>query len=256
MPDAKFLRAFPTVLEQKGPRLLTGRLVPYDTATDVLDYVDGRPDVYREGFRLGSFARQAGSKERGVFGRIGLVHKHDGGLGYLGPFVALREAPDGLYGDAEVLRSKASDVEDLLSAGVSELSVEFRLVGKEHTRTDAAGVRWRTHAHLDAVAMEPKGAYSGAQVLAFREEADELAKEAAAVDAAKAAEEEAERLAMERAAAEQAGLEALAEEVLSRRDRFAAMAARLDQEMATQQRYVRDYGLTVPPHPDWAHLPY
>ena len=151
---------------------------------------------------------------------------------------------------------RANDVEDLLSAGVRELSVEFRLAGPSHTEVAADGTRWRTHAHLDAVALEPKGAYSGAEVMAFRAEIDELAKEAAAVDAAKAAEEEAERLAMERAAAEQAGLEALAEEVLSRRDRFAAMAARLDQEMATQQRYVRDYGLTVPPHPDWAHLPY
>ena len=80
--------------------------------------------------------------------------------------------PNGLWGDAKVLRSRAGNVEDLLAAGVSKLSVEFRLVGKEHTTTDG-GVRWRTHAHLDAVALEPKGAYSGAQVMAFRAEADE-----------------------------------------------------------------------------------
>ena len=244
MPDV-LIRAFPTELQRVGPRNLTGRLVPYNVAADVVDMVGGKPEVYREGFRPGAFSRQSGSSEPGVTRRIRLIHSHADGLGYLGPFTALREESDGLWGDAEVLRSRANDVEDLLAAGVRELSVEFRLAGASHTQVAEDGTRWRTHAHLDAVALEPKGAYTGAEVMAFRAEMDELAAEAARLRAA----EQDQMSAEQRAVEEQArAAQAAQAEAAARRAAWDELAGRLDTEKSRQQELVRTYGLMVPPH--------
>jgi HK97 family phage prohead protease len=235
-----YLRAFPSAIERTGPRQLTGRVVPYDVAADVLDELpDGRLDVYREGFRPGAFGPQVNSREKGVLAKIGLIHRHDGGLGFLGPFTGLREQPDGLYGDVAVLRSKADDVEDLLAAGIEELSVEFRLPPKNHTDVDGDGVRWRTRAHLDQVALEPKGAYRTAQVLAYRAGLDEEQRERAEADAARLATEQAE-------ATERARVEAEAQVAIERRDRWNQLTGRHDELEARQAQYVRDYGITQP----------
>jgi HK97 family phage prohead protease len=221
-----FLRAFPSQIERTGPRQLTGRLVPYGVVADVADQKpDGEFDVYREGFRAGAFGPQANIREKGVLNKISLIHRHDGGLGFLGPFTALREEPDGLYGDAAILRSKASDVEDLLEAGVAELSVEFRLPKANHTEVDGDGVRWRVRAHLDQVALEPKGAYRSAEVLAYRAALDEDQK---------AAEEE------------RAKREAEAATAAERRQRWNDLAGRLEREQERQDQLVRDYGITQP----------
>jgi HK97 family phage prohead protease len=221
-----FLRAFPSTIERTGPRQLTGRLVPYGVVTDVGDELpDGSVEVYREGFKHGAFSPQAKLTEPGVLSKISLIHRHNGGLGYLGPFTALREEQDGLYGDVTVLRSKADDVEDLLSSGVDDLSVEFRLPKSGGTEVDSEGTRWRTRAHLDQVALEAKGAYPTAQVLAYRAEAEEAA------EAARAAQE---------------ALEAEAARQLARHARWADLAARLDGEAAKQEEYLRRFGVTKP----------
>lgn len=231
------LRAYPTTLERTGPHQLTGRFVPYDVVADVLDELpDGQVDIYREGFRRGAFAPQVDTAEPGVLRRIGLVHTHAGGLGYLGPVVALREAPDGLYGDVAVLRSKAGDVEDLMSAGVSELSVEFRLPKVGHTSVDDAGVRWRTRAHLDQVALEARGSYTGARVLAYRAELDELAQE----EATAAAAAEAERVAAEAAATAEREQAEAAEAATKRRAELDEwLAAELAKQEQLRAKYLR-----------------
>jgi HK97 family phage prohead protease len=238
------LRAFPTELvfptEMKAEgRLLTGRLVPYNVVANVADELpDGRLDIYKEGFRPGAFGPQVNTREKGVFTKIKLRHCHDdSGLGFLGPFVSLREQADGLWGDVAVLKSKAGDVQDLLDAGVNELSIEFAVSKRaESTAVDDVGVRWRTMAHLMGVALEAKGAYSEAQVMAFRSERDAAEVEDAERRTVEQAEaEEADRLAKE-AAAEQA----------DRRARFDAVCARLDGDMETQRRYVREFGIVQP----------
>ncbi len=235
-----YLRAFPTQIERTGPRQLTGRLLPYNLPADVIDDLpDGRIDFYREGFRPGAFGPQVHTREKGVLSKISLIHRHDGGLGYLGPFVALREAADGLYGDVAVLRSKADDVEDLLAAGVEELSVEFRLPPKNNTDIDGDGVRWRTRAHLDQVALEPKGAYHSAQVLAYRAGLDEEQRERAEAEQARQAAEAAE-------AAEHARVEAEAQAAIEKRERWEQLTGRLDGDLERQAQYVRDYGITQP----------
>lgn len=235
--DRRYTRAFATTLEAAEPtadgrRQLTARLVPYNVDTVVVDEFNGQQDVYREGFRSGAFDPQVSARGQGIVNKIGLVHRHEGGLGYLGPFIGLRDEPDGLYGDVAVLRTKTTDVEDLLDAGVRQLSIEFRLPGGARADNTVLvnGVRWRTRAHLDQVALEPRGAYHDAEVLAFRSEQDEL-------DAAARAEEE--RLAEEAAAAEVAAAEA--EE---RKKRWDAMSDRLDGELDAQRKLVEQYGVT------------
>jgi HK97 family phage prohead protease len=223
-----YVRAYAANVERTGPRQLTGRLVPYNEVADVLDVLsDGQTDIYREGFRAGAFSPQANITEKGVLSRIGLVHRHEGGLGYLGPFVALRETDDGLYGDATILRSKAGDVEDLLDEGVGELSVEFRLPRANHTEVDGEGVRWRTRAHLDQVALEPRGAYRSAQVLAFR------------------AHHEHEH--------EQHEHDRIEAEIMDRRRRWEALAARVDVDRERQEQYITEFGMTRPSQ--WLHQP-
>jgi HK97 family phage prohead protease len=220
------VRAFPIALERTGPRTLTGRLVPYNQATDVADPLpDGTHDIYREGFRPNAFATQATSTERGVIARIGLAHRHENGLGYLGPFVALRETDDGLYGDVSILRSKADDVEDLLANGVNELSIEFRVPQASGTEVDGDGTRWRVKAHLDGVALEPRGSYEQAQVLAYR----------AAVDEQAVAEAAAEELRVK--------AEAEAEAIVERRHRFEELARRADDVVERQRELAEQYGV-------------
>lgn len=201
---------------ERGPRL-TGRLVPYGVVATVLDETPDGPDLYQEGFRRGAFALQAKDKRKGIITKIGLVHRHDnnhGSLGYLGTFQDLRDEPDGLWGDVDILRSKTDDVVDLLRSGIDELSIEFRVPrGEGNTEVDENKVRWRVKAHLDGVALEPKGAYQGAQVMALRAQLDKEKAAAAEELARKSAEEakEAEEMRAAQEAAEQLRHQAEAE---------------------------------------------
>ncbi len=246
-----YYRAVPWQMERVGRNKLTGRLVPYDQSAVVvdLDEVSGRPcDIYTEGFRRGAFDPQVNSREKGVLARIGLVHRHETsrGAGYFGPFTGLRNGSDGLYGDVRILPGRAEDLEALLESGVNELSVEFRLVGKENTDVDVGGVRWRTRAHLDQVALEPKGAYSGAQVLAFRSDVDEFAR--AEAERKQREDAEAQQAAAEAQAAQEeaARLEAEAEATAAKRARWEELTGRLDADLDRQKQLVRDYGITAP----------
>lgn len=253
-----YFRAVPAPVlgsvSRNGQRFLTGRLVPYGVIAQVLDELpDGKVDYYREGFRSGAFGPQAGPTVIDKLSKIGLHHTHEqgGGLGYLGPFVGLRDEPDGLYGDVRIMPSLIDNVNALLESGVDELSIEFALPSRStNTEVDGDGVRWRTRAHLHKVALEPKGAYSTARVLAFRAEADEqAAAEAAATEAAEAeakakqAEADAEALA---SAKERQRAEAAQEATEARRRRWAELTDRVIPELEHQRALARDLGLTIP----------
>jgi hypothetical protein len=237
-------------------RVLTGRFVPYDTVALVADDLpSGKRDIYEEGFRRGAFAIQAGTKEPGVLSRIKLRHCHDGtGLGFLGTTVALREQPDGLWGDVSIVPSREPDVERLLTDGVNELSIEFRVRAAGGTLVDANGVKWRTAAQLDGVALEARGAYRKAQVLAFRAELDdaERAEHEAAAAAAAATEAEQTEAALKAEAeaaeaAERQRAEAEAEAAAQRRREWDELTGtRLEAERVKQIELVRTYGLVVP----------
>lgn len=178
---------------------LYGRLVPLNRSTRVVDVLaNGKLDVYEEGFREGVFDRQMA--DTAMIRRIAFWHTHDhqDGAGYFGPATNLEQRDDGIYGSFRILTSKRADLRDLMDEGVVNLSIEFK-ERSGGTAVDDDGVRWRTSAHLHGVALDPRGAYPGAEVLAFRSVDDlveeyqaeqEQAREREAAEAAEAAERE------------------------------------------------------------------
>lgn len=206
-PKGVHVRAFDdAALEMADHETMMGRLVPYDSPALVIDMLpDGSPDIYQEGFRKGAFHRLM-EDPKGNAGRLEFKHRHDGGLGYLGPGIDMEERDDGVYGSFKIVRSKRGDLADLLEAGHRGLSIEFQELKNGTVEED--GIRWRTSVHLTGVALEWRGAYSEAQVIAMRSEieaehADEQAAAAAARERAEAeAAVEAEMQATLAAAAE------------------------------------------------------
>jgi phage head maturation protease len=92
----------------------------------------------------------------------------------LGWTSGLRAADDGLYGTIAVRPNARADVKAMIADGIKELSIGFQpAAGGTMTRAD--GSRLRVKGALDHIALEPQGAYPGAEVLAMRAQA--LAKE-------------------------------------------------------------------------------
>lgn len=221
---------------------LFGRLVPYGVPARVVDVMgDGRLDVYQEGFRSGAFATQTKSTEPGVIKRVAFWHTHDhnDGAGYFGPARSLEERDDGLYGEFRVLTSKRADLADLMTEGINQLSIEFREMRGGTAEED--GVRWRTDARIFGVALDPKGAYPGAEVLSYRsiDELVELA-EAERDEERRRVEAEAEttaKLAAEEAAASVAAeMQAEKARMLAEAEAFAAEQRRRQLELVERYR--------------------
>lgn len=154
-------------------RTLEVLMVPWDTPAHILEIVDGEPLDYHEGFRRGAFDRQilAGSDEPGHFGRITFKDEHEGGYGKLGRVRHMENVNAGLYGRIRVDTDNVQKVRDAKDDGITDLSIEFHPIVR--ARPDADGVVWRTDAWLTAVALEPMGAYEGAEVLAMRAQSAE-----------------------------------------------------------------------------------
>jgi HK97 family phage prohead protease len=168
-------------LERLDRSTLVGRYVPWDIPAHVVDPTPTGVERYQEGFRRGAADRQLhGSAETKRF--IAFVDQHDGGLGKIGYTLDLSDEPDGLYGHLRVLPRYLDDVETMIGDGITGLSVGFRPL--RHRVED--GVTWRTAVLIEHVALEPLGAYPGAEVVAWRTAADELAA-AEAVDLAERA---------------------------------------------------------------------
>lgn len=165
---------------------LHGLLVPLNVRARVADVLpDGNLDIYDEGFRAGVFDRQL-TGDTSLLRRIGFWHTHDhnDGAGYFGPASSLEQRDDGIHGEFRILTSKRADLRDLMDEGIVDLSIEFK-ERFDGTSIDDEGVRWRTSAHLHGVALDARGAYPGAEVLAYRS-IDELVEERAERDAAEA----------------------------------------------------------------------
>lgn len=226
------VRAFDDAsLELSGGRL-RGRLVPYDEPALVMDVLpSGKVDIYDEGFRASAFDRLL-RDPKGNAGRIELKHRHDGGLGYLGPGVLLEQGDDGFYAEFQVVRSLRDDVEDLLAAGHRGLSIEFREMPDGTVEED--GVRWRTDVRLTGAALEWRGAYSSAEVLAMRSEIEAERSE-------QADEEAAERERAEAEAAAAAEVEAKLAEAEEKARKSAAVAAWVAEQERIQAELAARY---------------
>jgi phage head maturation protease len=89
----------------------------------------------------------------------------------------MRNDDGGLTVDFRIFDETASKVETLLEVGVADLSVGFS-PARMGTEIDGDGTRWRTKALLRHVSLEAVGAYTGAKVLAFRGDPDDMLEEA------------------------------------------------------------------------------
>src|SRR5436190_6902392 len=182
MAETTLHRAMPTQLERVDQRTLACRYCPFGVRANAIDPLpDGGIDRYVEEFASTVFNRQLSAAEKadGVIQRITLIDEHHEGLGKVGFTTELRREADGIYGVVRLLPSKIDDVTAMLDEGVDKLSVEFTPF-RGGTKMLPDGTRLRTDAHLHRVALVAQGAYTGSEVLALREAAEEVA----AVDAA------------------------------------------------------------------------
>lgn len=181
------VRTFVAEIERVDWSTLAGQFVPYGTAAMVTDITPVGVERYREGFDHGAFTHQAQSA---LVTAISFRDQHEGGWGKMGYVTQLREESSALIGEVKIAKDWRETVAMMLEDGINGLSVGFRAF---KTRTSPEGIRWRTRAHLDHVALVTRGAYADAQVTGLRSAEDPAAEVQAAV-AAELAEEEAARI--------------------------------------------------------------
>jgi HK97 family phage prohead protease len=161
------VRTFAAELTAGDGRTVDVRIVPYGERISHNDGLGGVPRgvEYQEEWLPGVFSHQVNAANRVVAN-----FEHQPGIaGIVGHGVALREANDGFYGSFKIHETAAGDTALILlrEKVVEQVSLEARPV--KNIR-GAGGVVQRVKANLHALAFTRFGAYSGARVLALREE--------------------------------------------------------------------------------------
>ncbi len=164
--DPELLVREVTFAVENDGRTIEARIVPYNTPTQVVDSPQngGTGIPYVERWVPGAFEKQAKAADK-----VLLNFEHEKGLrGVVGHGVALREAPDALYGEFRVHPGPDGDKAlHMVNEGIlSGLSIEALPV---KTTRSKEGFVDRIKARLDNVALVRRGAYAEAQVLAVRE---------------------------------------------------------------------------------------
>lgn len=165
-------REFAADLSVGDGRTVDVRIVPYGERITHNDGNHGRGSQYQEEFLPGVFDHQLNAANR-VLANI----EHDQhGSSTAGYGLMLREAADGFHGTFRLLDTPAGETaRQLIEAGALDaVSLEAKEV-RTHRTPD--GVLQRAKANLLAVAFTRFGAYKGAQVLALREEAEQIIDE-------------------------------------------------------------------------------
>ena len=172
------MRSFPSEIRRSDRSTIEARLIPYNLRTEVTDMTSDGLDTYVEEVAPSTFAAQVRAAHPQTLARILFRDGHPQyGVGTkMGWATALRSDDTWLYGTFKVLPSRIADVVAMLDAGISDVSVGFVPL---KTTVRADGTRVRMRGHLDHVALEPEGAYAGAEVLAMRNRILEAADEAA-----------------------------------------------------------------------------
>lgn len=149
-------------------RTLDVRVVPYNVPATVSDPPHFTP--YREAFVPGAFERQLSTPGRD---RVFLNFEHEQGIrGVIGQSLEFHDRDDGLHASFGVHENADGDKALMLirSRVLTGLSLEFAALASR--RVD--GVVQRVRAQLDKVSLCRFPAYEGAEVLAVREEPDDL----------------------------------------------------------------------------------
>ncbi len=161
-------RTFAAELTPGDGRTVDCRIVPYGERIEHDDGLGGLPVgiAYSEEWTAGCFEGQ----ERAAHRVLANVEHEQGIGGVVGHGLALRDAPDGLYGSFKLHDTPDGDKALLMvKEGVLDtVSLEAQPLKSERS---SDGVVRRVRAHLRAVAFTRFGAFAGAQVLAVREQA-------------------------------------------------------------------------------------
>jgi HK97 family phage prohead protease len=122
---------------------------------------------YREEWAQGAFDDQVVAGHRL---KVLLNFEHLSGIGnVVGKGIALRSERDGLHGSFRMANTQAGDTAlELVNDGILD-SVSLEAFAKKSIRTSAGVIR-RVKAHLHNVALCRNPAFSGAKVLAVREQ--------------------------------------------------------------------------------------
>lgn len=165
-------REFAADLSVGDGRTVDVRIVPYGERIKHHDGRHGGGTEYLEEFVPGVFDHQVNAANR-VHANIEHDQASSSKAGY---GVVLREAADGFYGTFRLLDTQAGETaRQLIEAGALDaVSLEAKEVKTVRTRE---GVLQRKKANLLAVAFTRFGAYKGAQVLALRQEAEQVIDE-------------------------------------------------------------------------------
>ena len=167
VPDGMIVRSFAAHVTAGDGRTVDVRIVPYGERIKHNDGHGGFPKgvMYDEEWLPGVFNHQVNAANR-VFANV----EHQFGIdGVVGHGVALREEPDGFHGSFAIHKTGKGDTAlELVNAGALDgVSLEAKPVKNIKNGT----VVQRAKANLYAIAFTRFGAYTGAKVLAVREEA-------------------------------------------------------------------------------------
>ncbi len=164
-------REFAADLTVGDGRTVDVRIVPYGETITHTDGLHGG-SIYREEFLPGVFNHQVNAANR-----VHMNIEHEQSVaGKVGYGIMLREEADGFHGSFRLLDTQAGETaRQLIEAGALDaVSLEAKEVRTIKTNK---GVMQRAKANLLAVALTRFGAYKGAQVLALREEAEQIIDE-------------------------------------------------------------------------------
>jgi len=169
--DKVIHRTFAAEITAGDGRTVDVRIVPYGERITHNDGLGGVPrgEPYMEEWMPGAFDHQLNAAHRVVAN-----YEHQVGIGgIVGKGLALRSLPDGFHGSFRILDGSDGDktlqlIRDRVLDGVS---LEARPVKTVRSKD---GVMQRVKANLYAVAFTRFAAFSGARVLAVREEAADM----------------------------------------------------------------------------------
>lgn len=169
-PDVIF-RTFAAELTPGDGRTVDVRIVPYGETISHSDGLGGVPRgvEYQEEWLPGVFSHQVNAANRVVAN-----FEHQPGIaGIVGHGVALRETPDGFHGSFTLHETPAGETALILLREKVVEQVSLEAMPVKNVRS-SGGVIQRAKANLRAIAFTRFGAYSGARVLALREESEQI----------------------------------------------------------------------------------
>jgi len=162
-------------MDVKPDGLVEALVVPWDTPAEVVEpHPSGTGVVtYQEQFLRGSLDRAMKAP-----GRIGLAFTHsDAFADRLGYGVELRDSQAGAVATFQLYRSVMDKALEMLGSSHSGMSMTFRSIRPAMATPERSGTLVsRSQVHLRYVAATDCPVYADAQVLALRDQAQELAQ--------------------------------------------------------------------------------